>query len=74
MTPMTPDNGILFMNEGTMVKNPGNCKTPPPPMWGAVMEEDLYDHSQPFYTHKTMEQKLKDQLESKIQSGEIPRS
>jgi hypothetical protein len=27
-------------------------KTPPPPMWGDVLEEDLYDHSTPFYDHE----------------------
>ena len=42
---MTPDNGILFLNEGRRVVNPVNAKTPPPPMFGAVLEEDLYDNS-----------------------------
>ena len=27
-------------------------KTPPPPMWGEVLEEDLYDDSEPFYDHE----------------------
>ena len=27
-------------------------KTPPPPMWGDVLEEDLYDDSTPFYDHE----------------------
>ena len=31
------------------MKNPINSKTPPPPLWGAVLEEDLYDNTQPFY-------------------------
>ena len=26
-------------------------KTQPPPMWGEVLEEDLYDSSIPFYDH-----------------------
>lgn len=46
---MTPDNGITFLDNGSVVKNPTNSKTPPPPLWGAVLEEDLYDNSQPFY-------------------------
>ena len=29
-----------------------NMKTPPPPMWGDVLEEDLYDDSTPFYDHE----------------------
>ena len=44
-TPMTPDNGITFLDNGSFVKNPVNCKTPPPPLWGAVLEEDLYDNT-----------------------------
>jgi hypothetical protein len=46
-----PDNGIVFLDECERVYNPRNQKTPPPPMWGEVLEEDLYDHSQPFYDH-----------------------
>jgi hypothetical protein len=42
---LTPDNGISFYNEGEVVKNPNNSKTPPPPLWGAVLEEDNYDSS-----------------------------
>ena len=26
-------------------------KTPPPPMWGAILEEDFYDPSEAFYNH-----------------------
>ena len=40
-----PDNGILFLDDDERIKNPQNQKTPPPPMWGDVLEEDLYDHS-----------------------------
>lgn len=46
-----PDNGIVFLDEFERIYNPRNQKTPPPPMWGDVLEEDLYDHSQPFYDH-----------------------
>ena len=49
VTPLTPDNGITFLDNGSFVKNPTKCRTPPPPMWGTILEEDLYDHSQPFY-------------------------
>lgn len=40
-----PDNGILFLNDQSRIVNPQNQKTPPPPMWGEVLEEDLYDMS-----------------------------
>jgi hypothetical protein len=49
---MTPDNGINFLDNGYAVKNPTNSKTPPPPLWGAPLEEDNYDMSQPFYDGK----------------------
>ena len=52
LPPCTPDNGILFLNNNIRVKNPMMAKTPPPPMWGDVIEEDLYDYSQPFYDSK----------------------
>mmetsp|Transcript_8880 Transcript_8880/g.15071 ORF Transcript_8880/g.15071 Transcript_8880/m.15071 type:complete len:307 (+) Transcript_8880:141-1061(+) len=44
-----PDNGITFLDNFDRILNPQNQKTPPPPMWGEVLEEDLYDDSQPFY-------------------------
>jgi len=40
-----PDNGILFQDDNYRIYNPTNMKTPPPPMWGDILEEDLYDHS-----------------------------
>ena len=46
-----PDNGIVFVDNRDVLRNPTNMKTPPPPMWGDVLEEDLYDDSQPFYDH-----------------------
>jgi hypothetical protein len=47
-----PDNGIVFLDNEDLIVNPVNMKTPPPPMWGDVLEEDLYDHSTPFYDHE----------------------
>jgi hypothetical protein len=47
-----PDNGILFLDNGHKIRNPENQKTPPPPIWGEVLEEDFYDDSQPFYDHE----------------------
>jgi hypothetical protein len=38
-----PDNGIMFLDNFQRIYNPINQKTPPPPMWGDVLEEDLYD-------------------------------
>jgi|APSaa5957512535_1039671.scaffolds.fasta_scaffold132439_1 hypothetical protein len=46
-----PDNGILFLDGRDRLYNPTNMKTPPPPMWGEVLEEDLYDNNTPFYNH-----------------------
>ena len=46
-----PDNGIKFLDNEDWIVNPLNMKTPPPPMWGDVLEEDLYDDSTPFYDH-----------------------
>ena len=31
-------------------------KTPPPPMWGEVIEEDLYDPNEEFYNHTKAEE------------------
>ena len=62
-----PDNGILFLDNDDRIRNPRNMKTPPPPMWGDVIEEDYYDETQPFYDH---EQAL---LEKRIRRG-IPDS
>ena len=51
MTELSADNGILFLDNWDRVRNPVNQKTPPPPMWGDVLEEDLYDDNTPFYDH-----------------------
>ena len=40
-----PDNGILFLDNEDRIRNPVNMKTPPPPMWGDVIEEDYYDET-----------------------------
>ena len=52
LTQLTDDNGILFLDNEYRIKNPTNQKTPPPPMWGEVLDEDLYDDSIPFYDHE----------------------
>ena len=50
MTEMSdPDNGIFFLDNNIILKDPQNQKTPPPPMWGEILEEDLYDENTPFY-------------------------
>jgi hypothetical protein len=56
-----PDNGILFVDDWNRVVNPRNEKTPPPPMWGEVLEEDLYDDTQLFYDHNAAVQSLQKQ-------------
>lgn len=45
------DNGITFLDNYDKIVNPTNMKTPPPPMWGTVLEEDNYDASEDFYNH-----------------------
>lgn len=52
ITQLTDDNGIVFLDNDERLRNPTNQKTPPPPMWGEVLEEDLYDDSVPFYDHE----------------------
>lgn len=41
-------------------------KTPPPPIWGTVLEEDNYDSSEDFYNHsvamKALEKRRKEEL------------
>mmetsp|Transcript_10294 Transcript_10294/g.15725 ORF Transcript_10294/g.15725 Transcript_10294/m.15725 type:complete len:223 (+) Transcript_10294:304-972(+) len=55
-----PDNGILFLDNYDRVYNPTNQKTPPPPMWGEVLEEDLYDDSIPFYDEQLAEMEMEE--------------
>ena len=42
-------------------------------MWGAVIEEDLYDKTQPFYQHRpeAIKEELERQLKEKIESGQL---
>lgn len=49
MTPLTPDNGIKFLNNEKMIRNPKGMKTPPPPMWGEEESEYDRDENEPFY-------------------------
>ena len=60
------DNGILFLDNGDKIVNPTNMKTPPPPIWGTVLEEDNYDSSEDFYNHdvamKALEKRRKEEL------------
>ena len=54
------------------MRNPVNCKTPPPPLWGAVLEEDLYDNSQPFYdAEKAAKAEMEKRLNQRVKDGEI---
>ena len=48
ITPLTPDNGIVFVDNARMIKNPVGMKTPPPPMWGDE-ETEYDDDGEPFY-------------------------
>jgi hypothetical protein len=44
-----PDNNITFLDNGYRIVNPENMKTPPPPMWGEILEEENYDPNEEFY-------------------------
>jgi hypothetical protein len=46
-----PDNSIMFLNNGSRILNPLNAKTPPPPLWGEILEEENYDPNEDFYNH-----------------------
>ena len=73
LTPLTPDNGIRFLNNGLNIVNPNLCKTPPPPMWGDILEEENYDKTQPFYIHKPDPQmeEMQRRIQERVQSGEV---
>jgi hypothetical protein len=54
-----PDNAILFLDNGSRIVNPVNQKTPPPPLWGEVLEEEGYDPNEDFYDHDKAEREQK---------------
>ena len=60
-----PDNGIVFQDNNYRLIDPTNQKTPPPPMWGEVLEEDLYDPNTPFYDDH-LNKKLAEQREARV--------
>lgn len=62
-----PDNQITFLDNGYKIVNPVNAKTPPPPMWGEILEEENYDPSEEFYDHERalMERRRRNQMEEK---------
>ena len=64
-----PDNGILFLNNGLKIMNPVNAKTPPPPLWGEVLEEENYDPSEEFYDHEKAERERKRRLQMEQKKG-----
>ena len=47
--------------------NPVNAKTPPPPLWGEILEEENYDPNEEFYDHERaeMERRRRNQMEEK---------
>lgn len=36
-----------------------NAKTPPPPLWGEILEEENYDPSEEFYDHDRAEAEMR---------------
>ena len=53
------DNGIMFLDNGDKLVQPKGMPTPPPPMWGTLLEEDGYDASEPFYDHQKASEAMK---------------
>ena len=49
MTPLTPDNNIVFINRDSIIRRPKEFKTPPPPMYG---EEEDYPYDKPIPQHE----------------------
>jgi hypothetical protein len=63
----------LFLDGFEVLKNPVNQKTPPPPMWGEVLEEDLYDENTPFYDDElAMKEAIAREQKLAIMRGEHP--
>ena len=55
------DNGIMFLDNAERKILPKGMPTPPPPMWGTLLEEENYDPRVPFYDHAkaSVEMKLR---------------
>ena len=68
---MGPDNNILFLDNGSRIVNPTNVKTPPPPFWGEVLEEENYDPNEEFYDHQKAieEQEKRKSKNNKVNSS-----
>ena len=41
----------MFLDNYQKIVNPKGMPTPPPPMWGTLLEEDNYDPKAEFYNH-----------------------
>jgi hypothetical protein len=54
-----PDNNILFLDNNSRIVNPVNAKTPPPPLWGEILEEENYDPNEEFYDQERAEAEMK---------------
>lgn len=65
---MDPDNQILFLDNGSRIVNPINAKTPPPPLWGEVLEEENYDPNEEFYDDQRAKQEMRIRNELKKQA------
>ena len=46
--PISRDNKIMFINQGSRIRCPSERKTPPPPKWGDE-ENPGYNPNEPFY-------------------------
>jgi len=63
----------MFLDNGDRIVNPINQKTPPPPLWGEVLEEEGYDPSEEFYDHHQAEREMKRRkvMEEKRKRSEV---
>ena len=52
------DNGILFLDNYREIVNPRGMPTPPPPLWGTLLEEENYDPREDFYNHQKAEAEM----------------
>ena len=57
-TPMTPDNGITFLDNKHKLSNPRNEKTPPAPMWGEEESDCDRDSDEEFYTDQVSDKRI----------------
>ena len=56
----------MFLDNGDKIQNPTNMKTPPPPLWGTILEEDNFDENEDFYNHDEAMKQLKKRRQEEL--------